>query len=233
MKIIIIIIIVTIIIIYNIMYSDQKIYDIHHLSYPVNFTKKIISKDPKMYYLENIITDYEANYFIDLAEKYKTDSILARDHTKLVDIKYRTSSTAYLEKGMNKKVKIIEERIASLLNVNYKKIEPLQIVIYEKDQYFKPHLDTFYENSIELQQGGNRTHTILIYLNDIDEESGGKTIFTKLNMKFQPKKGNAIYFQNMINGKIDNRLMHEGESLYNLTKKYIINIWIREEEFWD
>jgi prolyl 4-hydroxylase len=186
-----------------------------------------------MYYLENIITDCEANYFIHLAEKYKTESILTRDHNKSVDTNYRTSSTAYLKKGMNRKVKIIEERIASLLNINYRKIEPLQIVIYEKDQFFKAHLDTFYENSIELKQGGNRTHTILIYLNDIDDENGGKTIFTRLQMKIQPKKRNAIYFENMINGKIDNRLLHEGESLYNFNKKYIINVWIREEEYWN
>jgi prolyl 4-hydroxylase len=192
----------------------------------------LLSKDPKVYYLQNILSLEEANYFIELGEKYKTESILTRDHNKLVDTNRRNSSTAYLTKGMNDIVEKVEKRISDLLDVHYNRIEPLQIIVYEKDQYFKPHLDTFYENSVELNQGGNRTDTIFIYLNDLDKIDGGKTYFHNLNMKFQPNKCDGLYFQNMINGKIDNRLFHEGEKIVSNKKKYAMNIWIREKEYW-
>ena len=52
-------------------------------------------------------------------------------------------------------------------------------------------------------------------------------------MKFQPNKGDGLYFQNMINGKIDSRLLHEGEKITSNKKKYAMNIWIRENEYWD
>jgi len=201
--------------------------------YPSNFHCFILSKDPKMYYLQNILSQEEADYFIELGEKYKTESILTRDHNKLIDIRRRNSSTAYLTKGMNEIVEKVENRISILLNVHYNRIEPLQIIVYEKDQYFKSHLDTFYENSVELDQGGNRTDTIFIYLNDLDKNDGGKTYFHKLDMKFQPNKCDGLYFQNMVNGKIDSRLLHEGEKITSNKRKYAMNIWIREKEYWD
>ena len=201
--------------------------------YPANFYSFTLSKDPKMYYLQNILSHEEADYFIELGEKYKTESMLTRDHDKLIDVSRRNSSTAYLKKGMNDFVEKIENRISILLNVHYNRIEPIQIIVYEKDQYFKPHLDAFYNNYVELNQGGNRTDTILIYLNDLDKDDGGKTYFSELYMKFKPNKGDGLYFQNMINGKIDDRLLHEGEKIITNKKKYAINIWIREKEYWD
>ena len=101
--------------------------------YPSNFHYIVVSKDPKIYYLQNILSQEEADYFIELGEKYKTESILTRDHNKLIDIRRRNSSTAYLTKGMNEIVEKVENRISILLNIHYNRnnieLNPILIII--------------------------------------------------------------------------------------------------------
>ena len=38
----------------------------------------------------------------------------------------------------------------------------------------------------------NRIVTLIVYLNDVTE--GGATVFPKLNLRFQPKKGTGLIF---------------------------------------
>jgi len=105
------------------------------------------------------------------------------------------------------------------------------MVVYKNQEYFKPHLDTFSSNSKYLMKGGNRIGTILVYLTTLDESEKGATIFPKLKYKNTPKKCDAIYFETMKNGIVDDRLLHEGEPLNSSKMKYAINIWIREKEY--
>ena len=110
-------------------------------------------------------------------------------------------------------------------------MEPLQVVIYNKDQQYRPHHDYFREDSKEIVRGGNRTDTVLIYLNDLSEEDGGATSFPMINLKVKPKALNAIHFKDMVNGKVDERTLHAGELIKTDKVKYAVNVWFREREF--
>ena len=199
-------------------------------------TQSIISTDPKIVYIENFLTSKEIDHLIELCEKHKIESKveIPLDNTKTVvekKVEQRTGSTAFLKKGMTKQIINIENKAMGIGNVSYNKIEPLQVVAYKKNQYYKPHMDTFYPKSQDLLTGGNRFATILVYLTTLDDNEKGRTIFPNLDLKFKPKRGDAIYFENMKDGQVDYRLLHEGESLESNKNKYILNIWIREKEY--
>jgi hypothetical protein len=212
---------------------DSIISKINYDLYPNGFIIEQISKDPKIYYLHNFLTEKEANHMIELCEKHKEESTvtIADEHGVSFGInkKYRTSLTAYLKKGQTKKVIKIEKRAINLAQVDYEQLDPLQVLVYKSDDYVVPHLDTFLPNSKDVLERGNRFCTIFPYLSTLSSEEGGCTNFVKLNIKIQPKKCDAIYFENLIDGKIDDRLLHEGQMVTGANKKYAINIWIREK----
>lgn len=52
--------------------------------------------------------------------------------------------------------------------------EQLQILHYEHGQKYEPHAD-FFVDDFNLQAGGNRVATVLMYLSNVDK--GGETIF--------------------------------------------------------
>jgi hypothetical protein len=202
--------------------------------FPKKFMVEVISNDPKIYYIHNFVTEEEADYMIEICKKYKEESTVEVSSDKIIiEKKLRTSSTAFLKKGMTDVISRIENRAANFTNVSYDYIEPLQCVVYKNDEYYKQHLDTFNPNSIFLSHGGNRVGTIFVYLTTLQPEEEGCTYFPVLKHKIRPVKCNAIYFENIKDGKVDERLIHEGETVKGFKKKYGINIWIRESKYSD
>jgi prolyl 4-hydroxylase len=205
---------------------------INYNLYPSGFMVEIISSDPKIYYLHNFINKDEAEYMIKLTDKYiETSKLEIKKLSHNLDNKIRNSSSAYLKKGMTPEIKKIEERAADFANVSYERIESLQTVLYNNNEYYKEHLDSFPADSTYVKKGENRQATIFVYLTTLAPEEGGCTIFNKLNISIKPVKYNAIYFENIKNSIIDERLLHQGEKVIGLNKKYGINIWIREPNF--
>lgn len=73
--------------------------------------------------------------------------------------------------------------------------------------------------------GGQRTVTILIYLNDVPR--GGATHFPSINRSIQPQKGMAlVFFPATTDGILDPLALHEAQPA--LDPKYVAQIWIRQ-----
>ena len=66
----------------------------------------------------------------------------------------------------------------------------------------------------------------MIYLNE--DVVGGETKFHNLDLKFTPKIGTAIVWQNMVDGIPTPDSLHEGCDVID-GSKYIITIWVREK----
>lgn len=142
----------------------------------------------------------------------------------------RTSSTCNLDHN-NPIVQRIHNKIANFLGIDITKGEYLQGQLYEEGQYFKPHQDFFSGPAYDKHclASGNRTHTLMIYLND-DFEGGG-TNFLNQNIIVKPEQGKAVAWQNMSEGQCLESAMHEGMPILK-GKKYIITSWWREN-VWD
>jgi prolyl 4-hydroxylase len=194
----------------------------------------VISESPKIVYIENFITKEEAEHLMKTADEIKRPSTIDTkgDPYTLVN-NVRSSESAHLGKSRDKIVKSIEDKACEYVGLDTTHLEPMQVVVYEKGQKFNPHYDFFSEDSQDILERGNRNKTILVYLNDIQENFGGATVFPKIGLKIQPQAYSAIYFENMNESGVDYNTLHAGEELTtDELKKYAINIWFREKGSW-
>jgi prolyl 4-hydroxylase len=132
---------------------------------------------------------------------------------------YRTSWTYFIPERTPIS-RVIKKRVAKMLKCRIKDIEPIQIVRYKEGQYYKTHHDSQLD-----EDGLHRDHTFFVYLNTIRNGSGGTT-FPYLRTRFLPRKGCAVYWQNLRRGDCDGRMRHRGDIVKD-AQKYGMNIWIR------
>ncbi|KAL7749467.1 hypothetical protein RI367_005021 [Sorochytrium milnesiophthora] len=136
----------------------------------------------------------------------------------------RTSFSSFLRNSETPEVVCIEQRAARLQGLDtLGPIEALQVVWYRRGQKFSPHHDWFWDTqTAELATAGQRTSTILVYLNsqndaaDVDPQGeqlqGGDTVFPRLSpprhlcghllncdlhgLRVKPRKGDAVWWRN-------------------------------------
>jgi len=198
------------------------------------YKETILSESPKIIYIENFVNSSQANHLMKISDIIKRPSTIdtkGDPYTLVQDI--RSSESAHLGKSRDEIVKQIEDAACEYVGLDTNYLEPMQVAVYEKGQKFNPHYDFFSPDSNDISVRGNRTKTLLVYLNDVEPENGGATVFPKLNLKIQPKAFSAIYFENMIGSEVDYNTLHAGEELKtDKHKKYAINIWFREKPTW-
>jgi prolyl 4-hydroxylase len=116
--------------------------------------------------VKNFLTENECNYIIDLINNNNFKSQVIGAEGKSIYENSRTSSTSNLSIA-DKVIISIHKKISNYLNIPIENGESLQGQMYEPGEYFKPHQDAFSGNSYEAHAGtaGNRTHTLMIYLN--------------------------------------------------------------------
>lgn len=186
--------------------------------------------EPKI--IKNILNKDEINYIKNYTKYKFTESTVISENNSIILNKFdRLSKTAYIEKD-NNNIRPLLEKISGLTGKPICNFEDLQVVKYEKNNYYKPHHDAFIDDSLPniKLSGGQRIYTILIYLNNNFE--GGHTHFPKLNKKFKVKAGDAIFFNTLSknNTKIHPKALHAGLPVTN-GEKWICNIWVRENEY--
>ena len=143
---------------------------------------------------------------------------------------FRTSSTSYLGLIRNELVETLEEKIARTLGIRASYSEGLQGQHYSVGQEFKAHTDFFEPGTEEYAEHGaehgNRTWTFMAYLNDVPK--GGGTHFINLAHIFQPRKGQALIWNNLYhNGAPNYNGLHAGMPVEK-GYKIIITKWFRE-----
>lgn len=144
------------------------------------------------------------------------------------DLNFRTSRTCELGSMKHRLVIKIENRICDLLRINHKYSEPIQGQYYEVGEQFKSHTDFFEIEELEKLSDnmGQRTYTVMIYLNDVLE--GGETLFPKVRKKFVPKMGDAIIWCNLRpDGTPNHETLHHALPVKNGFKA-ILTKWFRE-----
>jgi prolyl 4-hydroxylase len=198
------------------------------------YKEVVLSESPKIIYIENFVTPEQADHLMKLADEIKKPSTIdTKDDPYTLSQNVRSSESAHLGKARDKIVKQIEDSACNYTGLDTHYLEPMQVVVYEKGQKFNPHYDFFSPDSQDIEYRGNRNKTILVYLNDIDKQYGGATVFPKIGLKIQPKAYSAIYFENMNESGVDYNTLHAGEELQtDKIKKYAINIWFREKASW-
>lgn len=173
--------------------------------------------------INNFISDEDCDYLI----KTYNEKVF---RSKVVDGEVhpsRTSSTFYMPNNDPVCVKL-REKTAEFLKIPIDNIESLQFLRYIKGERYLYHYDYLSTPNITNQ----RVHTILLYLNTLNEEDGGATSFWHYKKKVSPVKGMGVWFRNLNqDGSLNTQSMHAGEEILTEgTIKYAVNIWTRQHK---
>lgn len=143
----------------------------------------------------------------------------------------RTSQGMFYTRGQTPVVARLETRIARLLHWPEENGEGLQVLNYLPGAQYKAHHDYFNpkepSSAAILQRGGQRVGTLIIYLNDVP--AGGGTYFPESQLRFYPRKGNAVFFA-YPHPEIQTLTLHAGDPVLQ-GEKWIATKWLREREF--
>lgn len=200
--------------------------DADNESFPMKL--RMLHKSPPVLQIENFLTSTEC-------EEIKS----AIEHSHEVNsatfagaLSTRTS-TSWFCRFVD--VPVLLAKANQLLNIPLETMEEPQIVRYKKGQEFSWHYDEVPVS--QLDNGGQRLATLLIYLNNLGDECGGGTAFRDLQydgepLVMKPKQGSALlFFPASRDGTPDDRTLHRGEPIACDTEKWIVQMWIHKDHY--
>ena len=189
---------------------------------------------PRVILFGNLLGPEECDELIELSRGKLARSSVVNAATGSYDVHpHRTSAGTHFARGENELIRRIEARIAELMQIPMERGEPLQILHYQPGGEYRPHFDYFDPaqpgNEAVLQQGGQRTATLVMYLNDV--EAGGSTVFHNVGLDVLPRRGNAVYFAYTTEaGELDKRSLHGGSPV-SAGEKWIATKWFRQRPY--
>lgn len=183
--------------------------------------------DVQAYYCTDFLDAARCRKLIQLIDADRRPSTLLSDRP---EENFRTSESCDLNRWAPD-VRPIDEGIAAKLGIDPVHGETMQGQRYAPGQQFRAHHDYFFETESYWERvtkdGGQRTWTAMIYLNDVEE--GGATWFPKAGIRVAPRRGLLLIWNNMSrDGSPNDLTLHEGMPVVKGVK-YVVTKWFREE----
>lgn len=142
-----------------------------------------VASSPRVFVLEDLMSDFECSHIRELGEKVIHRSTVG-DGGSAYQSKTRTSSHGWLQRSNSPILESIFGRFADAMGIDDDKLhhgqnaEHLQVVRYEDGQEYTPHHDFGYTG-----RPNQRFLTLLLYI-DVPEK-GGATSFPKAHGEYQ------------------------------------------------
>ncbi|KAL6970856.1 Prolyl 4-hydroxylase 1, variant 3 [Sarracenia purpurea var. burkii] len=172
---------------------------------------EVISWSPRIILFHNFLSTEECDYLRAIAKpRLQISTVVDAKTGKGIKSDVRTSSGMFLssEERKYRVIQAIEKRISVYSQVPVENGELIQVLRYEKSQYYRPHHD-YFSDTFNLKRGGQRVATMLMYLSDNVE--GGETYFPmassgecscggkmKKGLSVKPAIGDAVLFWSMV-----------------------------------
>uniref|UniRef100_A0A5B7BR66 Putative prolyl 4-hydroxylase 1 n=1 Tax=Davidia involucrata TaxID=16924 RepID=A0A5B7BR66_DAVIN len=203
---------------------------------------EIISWSPRIILLHNFLSTEECDYLRATAmPRLQISTVVDAKTGKGIKSDVRTSSGMFLSPEERKypMIQAIEKRISVYSQVPIENGELIQVLRYEKNQFYRAHHD-YFSDTFNLKRGGQRVATMLMYLSDNVE--GGETYFPMAGtgdcscggrmMKglcVKPLKGDAVLFWSMgLDGQSDPNSIHGGCEVL-AGEKWSATKWMRQK----
>lgn len=186
----------------------------------------------QMIKIDHFLDQSECDALIALTKsKLRPSSIPPRDDKMYEG--FRTSSTCDLPFTKDPLAFEIDKKIVDTLGLGVGERETIQAQHYAVGQQFKAHYDYFAPGSNDYKsysrQGGQRTWTFMIYLDEGCE--GGETEFVELGISFKPKMGTALVWNNLnVDGTPNPFTKHHAHPILS-GEKVVITKWFREATY--
>jgi len=181
--------------------------------------------DPEVKIIENFMSLEDCNYYIHTYHNQFERSMMTHQINKEVKhyiTEKRTSSTCVIPRTDHMIGRLLST-ISDILHLDIRNMERPQLTRYIKGECFKLHHDCIPNES------NQREYTVILYLNEVEETDGGKTVFPMCDISITPKMGRLIWFRNCdLDGNRIRRAYHIGGEILTDTVKYILTIFIRQ-----
>lgn len=181
---------------------------------------------------ENVLTAEEAAYLQALAAPLLRPSTASDPLSgSSVRVPIRTSLDAQIDPLIeDAAMRLLQRRLCSLAGLPSAHAEPMVVLRYRPGQEYRPHRDILPPSLLAdpvQGRGGQRTATVISYLNAVDE--GGETDFPRWGQRIAPKPGAALVFNNLRpDGQVEDDSLHSGLPVTR-GEKWIATLWIREK----
>jgi len=178
---------------------------------------------------KKILTPEECKQIIAMAEPSLAKATLLGNN-ELEN--YRTADGTWLF-HYDKLLHEVKTIVSSLTRKPITNQEAPHVVRYLKGGEYKVHYDYFIDGEgyyeEEIAKGGNRTHSVLFYLNDV--KKGGGTEFPKQDITIDAEIGKVVVWDNLNpDGTVDENSLHAGLPVEE-GEKWILVFWVRENRF--
>lgn len=187
---------------------------------------------PRIFTIEKFIPRAVCNWLIDVAGTRQRASLVT-DAARGGDVISAGRSATFAATNALEDDLVLQFtklRIAGAIQTPINQQEPTQLLRYGPGQEYQAHYDLIRPQEAaaaadELRAWGQRTATVLIYLND--RYKGGETHFPHLNWGFKGKPGDALIFWNVSEAGEPERLsLHAGLPLKSGVK-WLLSQWVR------
>jgi prolyl 4-hydroxylase len=188
--------------------------------------------EPRIVLFGDFLSKQECDRLVEAARPRMQRSMTADPRTgeTMVDT-VRTSRGMFFHRDETPLVRMIEARIAKLLQWPVSHGEHLQVLHYRPGDRYEPHYDYFDPTQPGaaplLARGGQRLATFLMYLRE--PERGGDTTFPDLGLSFAPKRGSALFFSYAVPDP-SSKSLHGGAPV-QAGEKWVATKWLREGVF--
>jgi len=204
------------------------------------YNKKIthVYDDYTVIEIPNLLTNEECDKLIELATKeglHESEVLnYTMDKTTTTDEKFRKCEQAWLNNDVDPLVQKISKMTETLTGYAMETQEMLQVARYKPGGLFTTHYDACdsddkkYCDTVN-NNAGQRTATLIIYLNDDFEE--GETEFVNLKLTIKPVKGKGLLFKNVDKDDvIYEKSLHKGNEVKKGTK-WICTKWSHSRKY--
>ena len=159
------------------------------------------------------------------------DSTVCMDEEEVESRDIRTGKRKFIEHNESMLFYELCLNISLFIGVDLSHAEKVQLLQYGKTEKYDPHFDGWDTDWAMWEQhsaGGQRTYTVMGYLNDVHQ--GGETDFPVLGIKVQPRAGRLLVFNNVgeDRSKPHPDSLHAGVPVVEGIKQ-CFTIWFREE----
>jgi len=183
------------------------------------------AQDAEIWALADFLTPKECRKLMAMVDQVATPSSA---YDAAYESGYRTSYSGNVDPA-DPFIRRIQRRFDDLLGIDGSHGETIQGQRYLPGQQFQPHNDWFPYGSkywdMEKVQGGQRSITTMVFLNDVEE--GGTTDFTELGLSIEPRPGAILIWNNARPDGVPNTAtIHAGRPVIRGTK-YIVTKWYR------
>lgn len=189
---------------------------------------RVLNSDPPVFAVDNFLTPFECQFLVTVAsDSFGPAPVVGKGAGEVSPS--RTSSTCYLSR---EDLPDLMRKVSMLTGKPIEHCELPQVGRYLPSQQYLQHFDAFDTSNEDGRRfaanGGQRTITVLIYLNDCLR--GGATSFPALNLDVQPRQGTAlVFFPATIDGHLDKRALHA--ALPAVDTKFVSQVWIRQSTY--